>query len=124
MFLFTLHFKVLCQHCIYILTTSIRLELNPYIIILQVKWIRMLYSDFSIFYKDQEHLISSENSFDYVEGFVIINRTGLLNNWRSSFSPKDPLQASQFHSEGKTLYCLEIAKYFNTEESGMTNQVS
>lgn len=88
----------------------------------RVKWIRMLYSDFSIFCQDQEHLISSENSFDYVEGFVIINRTGLLNNWRSSFNPKDPLQASQFHSEGKTLYCLEIAKYFNPEENSIINQ--
>lgn len=84
----------------------------------------MLYSDFKIFCHDQEHLISSENSFDYVEGFVIINRTGLLNNWRSSFNPRDPLQASLFHSEGKTLYCLEIAKYFNQEENGSINQVS
>ncbi|WOH00057.1 hypothetical protein DCAR_0519413 [Daucus carota subsp. sativus] len=88
----------------------------------RVKWIRLLYSDFSTFCKDQEHLISSENYFEYVEGFVIINRTGLLNNWRSTFSPQDPLQASQFHSEGKTLYCLEIAKYFNPEEIGTINQ--
>ncbi|XP_074364996.1 cytokinin dehydrogenase 9-like [Apium graveolens] len=88
----------------------------------RVKWIRLLYSDFSTFCQDQEHLISSENYFEYVEGFVIINRTGLLNNWRSTFSPQDPLQASQFHSEGKTLYCLEIAKYFNPEESGLLKQ--
>ncbi|KAK1386596.1 Cytokinin dehydrogenase [Heracleum sosnowskyi] len=88
----------------------------------RVKWIRMLYSDFSIFCQDQEHLISSDNYFEYVEGFVIINRTGLLNNWRSTFSPKDPLQASKFQSDGKTLYCLEIAKYFNPEESDTLNQ--
>ncbi|XP_024935342.3 cytokinin dehydrogenase 1 isoform X1 [Ziziphus jujuba] len=77
-----------------------------------VKWIRVLYSDFSLFSKDQEYLLSSQNSFDYIEGFVMINRTGLLNNWRSSFNPKDPHQASQFSSDGRTLYCLEIAKYF------------
>ncbi|KAF2289336.1 hypothetical protein GH714_034993 [Hevea brasiliensis] len=71
---------------------------------------------------DQEYLISSENSVDYIEGFVIINRTGLLNNWRTSFSPKDPLQASQFISDGRTLYCLEIAKYFNPDESDIMNQ--
>ncbi|XP_074353837.1 cytokinin dehydrogenase 1 [Apium graveolens] len=88
----------------------------------RVKWIRMLYTDFSMFCRDQEHLISSQNSFDYVEGFVIINRTGLLNNWRSSFNPRDPLEASEFHSEGKTLYCLEIAKYFNTEENTIIEQ--
>ncbi|KAL6987203.1 Cytokinin dehydrogenase 1 [Sarracenia purpurea var. burkii] len=87
-----------------------------------VKWIRVLYSDFSIFTKDQEHLISSEGTFDYIEGFVIINRTGLLNNWRSSFNPKDPIQASQFNSDGKTLFCLELAKYFNPDETDMVNQ--
>ncbi|XP_012086231.2 cytokinin dehydrogenase 1-like [Jatropha curcas] len=87
-----------------------------------VKWIRVLYSEFSEFSNDQEHLISTENSFDYIEGFVIINRTGLLNNWRSSFNPKDPLQASQFVSDGKILYCLEIAIYFNPDESDVMNQ--
>jgi cytokinin dehydrogenase len=88
-----------------------------------VKWIRVLYSDFSLFSKDQEFLISFADSFDYIEGFVIINRTGLLNNWRSSFNPKDPIQASQFNSDGKTLYCLEMVKYFNPEETDVMDQV-
>ncbi|KFK36997.1 hypothetical protein AALP_AA4G199000 [Arabis alpina] len=87
-----------------------------------VKWIRVLYSEFSAFSKDQEHLISKENAFDYLEGFVIFNRTDLLNNWRSSFSPNDSTQASQFKSDGKTLYCLEVAKYFNPEEANSMNQ--
>uniref|UniRef100_A0A6N2N8C4 cytokinin dehydrogenase n=1 Tax=Salix viminalis TaxID=40686 RepID=A0A6N2N8C4_SALVM len=87
-----------------------------------VKWIRVLYDEFSKFSNDQERLISSKDSFDYIEGLVIINRTGLLNNWRSSFNPKDPLQASRFISEGKTLYCLEIAKYFSPDESDIMNQ--
>ncbi|OVA07384.1 FAD linked oxidase [Macleaya cordata] len=87
-----------------------------------VKWIRVLYSDFSIFAKDQEHLISSENTFDYIEGFVLINRTGLLNNWRSSFNPQDPLQASRFNSDGRTLFCLEMAKHFNPDEINIMNQ--
>lgn len=84
----------------------------------------MLYSDFSTFSNDQEQLISSKDSFDYVEGFVIINKTGLLNNWRSTFNPKDPLLATKFSSEGKVLYCLEVAKYFNPEETPNTDQVS
>ncbi|XP_019162582.1 PREDICTED: cytokinin dehydrogenase 1-like [Ipomoea nil] len=87
-----------------------------------VKWIRVLYSDFPTFISDQEHLISSEDSFDYVEGLVIINRDGLLNNWRSTFTPKDPVQASQFNSEGRTLFCLEVAKYFNPEEADTMDQ--
>ncbi|KAH6771861.1 cytokinin oxidase/dehydrogenase 1 [Perilla frutescens var. frutescens] len=82
----------------------------------KVKWIRAIYSDFSTFINDQERLISSQNSFDYVEGFVVINRAGLLNNWRLSFNPKDPIQANQFSSEGRILFCLEIAKYFNLED--------
>lgn len=77
----------------------------------------MLYSDFSTFTRDQERLISAKKSFDYIEGLVIINRTGLLNNWRSSFNPKDDDEASQFKSEGKTLFCLELAKYFNPSDN-------
>ncbi|WJX43667.1 Cytokinin dehydrogenase 6 [Trifolium repens] len=87
-----------------------------------VKWIRVLYSDFAAFTRDQERLISEENAFDYIEGFVIINRTGLLNNWRSSFNPQDPVQASHFNSDGKTLFCLELAKYFNFEQIDIVNQ--
>lgn len=83
----------------------------------------MLYSEFSVFARDQEYLISIETTFNYVEGFVIINRTGILNNWRSSFNPKDPIQASQFISDGRTFYCLEAAKYFNPEEIQTMNQV-
>ncbi|KDP40485.1 hypothetical protein JCGZ_24484 [Jatropha curcas] len=88
----------------------------------KVKWIRVLYSDFATFASDQEHLISAEITFDYIEGFVIINRTGLLNNWRSSFNPQDPVQASQFESDGRTLFCLELAKYFNTDKTDVMNE--
>ncbi|KAI4363977.1 hypothetical protein MLD38_020126 [Melastoma candidum] len=88
----------------------------------RVKWIRMLYHEFSTFSMDQEHLMSSKETFDYMEGFVVINRTGLLNNWRSSFSPKDPVRASQFNSDGKILYCLEVAKYFDRNEYHVAEQ--
>ncbi|XP_028766668.1 cytokinin dehydrogenase 1-like [Neltuma alba] len=100
--------------------TRARISLEP--APMKVKWIRVLYSEFSIFARDQEYLISLENTFDYVEGFVIINRTGILNNWRSSFNPKDPLQASQFNSDGRTFYSLEVAKYFNPDETEAMNQ--
>lgn len=89
----------------------------------QVKWIRLLYADFAAFTRDQEKLIFAESTFDYIEGFVIINRTGLLNNWRSSFKPQDPVQASEFKSDGRTLFCLELAKYFNQEDSDVVNKV-
>ncbi|KAF3340890.1 cytokinin dehydrogenase 4-like protein [Carex littledalei] len=82
-----------------------------------VKWIRVLYSDFTTFTEDQEMLISMEKTFDYIEGFVIINRTGLVNNWRSSFKPQDPVLASQFNSEGRKLFCLEMTKNYNPEDA-------
>ncbi|XP_072997319.1 cytokinin dehydrogenase 9-like [Typha latifolia] len=87
-----------------------------------VKWIRVLYSDFASFSEDQEMLISAQNTFDYIEGFVIINRTGLLNNWRSSFKPQDPVQASQFESDGRILFCLEMTKNFNPDETEIMNK--
>jgi len=58
-------------------------------------------------------LISMGKTFYYIEGFVIINRTGLLKNWWSSFKPQDPVQASRFHSDGRTLFCLEMKKNYN-----------
>jgi len=90
----------------------------------QVRWIRVLYSDFASFTEDQEMLIMAENTFDYIEGFVIINRTGILNNWRTSFKPQDPVQASRFQSDGRVLYCLELTKNFNSDEADIMEQVS
>lgn len=87
-----------------------------------VKWIRVLYSDITSFTEDQEMLISAKKTFDYIEGFVIINRTGILNSWRSSFNPQDPAQASQFVSNGRTLYCLEMTKNFNPDDIDVANQ--
>lgn len=85
-----------------------------------MKWIRLLYSDFSTFARDQEYLISAENTFDYIEGLVMINKTNLINYWRSSFNPEDPEQASQFVSDGKKLFCLELTKNFNPDEDSKT----
>ncbi|XP_062180857.1 cytokinin dehydrogenase 9 [Phragmites australis] len=82
-----------------------------------VRWIRVLYSDFASFTEDQEMLISAERTFDYIEGFVIINRTGILNNWRSSFNPQDPVWASQFESDRRVIFSLEITKNYNPEEA-------
>jgi cytokinin dehydrogenase len=69
-------------------------------------------------------LIMAGNTFDYIEGFVIINRTGVLNNWRTSFKPHGPVQASLFQSSGRVLYCLELTKNFNTDETDIMEQVS
>ncbi|PWA98137.1 FAD-linked oxidase-like protein [Artemisia annua] len=83
----------------------------------RVRWIRVLYSNFSTFTHDQEYLISlhdrlSSQKFDYVEGFVIVDE-GLINNWRSSFfSPSNPIKISSIAAGGNVLYCLEITKNY------------
>ncbi|KAJ7966804.1 Cytokinin dehydrogenase [Quillaja saponaria] len=92
----------------------IAVELAPQ----RVRWIRVLYSNFSTFTKDQEFLISlhgnpASQRFDYVEGFVIVDE-GLINNWRSSFfSPSNPVKITSVNSDGGVLYCLEITKNYH-----------
>ncbi|KAJ1401313.1 Oxygen oxidoreductase covalent FAD-binding site, partial [Sesbania bispinosa] len=84
----------------------------------RVRWIRVLYSNFSTFCKDQEFLISlhgkpASERFDYVEGFVIVDE-GLINNWRSSFfSPSNPVKITSLNADGGVLYCLEITKNYH-----------
>ncbi|CAO2835664.1 unnamed protein product [Amaranthus hypochondriacus] len=89
----------------------------------RVRWIRVLYNNFTAFTEDQEYLISLHDKgrsqkFDYVEGFVIVDE-GLINNWRSSFfSPKNPVKISSLgprarsSNNGDVLYCLEITKNY------------
>ncbi|KAL8216137.1 hypothetical protein R6Q57_022974 [Mikania cordata] len=83
-----------------------------------VRWIRVLYSNFSAFTHDQEYLISLHDQprsqkFDYIEGFVIVDE-GLINNWRSSFfSPNNPVKITSLVAGGNVLYCLEITKNYH-----------
>lgn len=88
------------------------------IIYQQVRWIRVLYSNFTAFTHDQEYLISlhdrpQSQKFDYIEGFVIVDE-GLINNWRSSFfSPNNPVKITSLGAGGNVLYCLEITKNYH-----------
>ncbi|KDP33841.1 hypothetical protein JCGZ_07412 [Jatropha curcas] len=83
----------------------------------RVKWVRMLYSDFSAFTKDQEHLISKNgrkqsNAVDYVEGSLLMDQ-GPPNNWRSSFFPSSDIpRIMSLFIQHRIIYCLEIAKYY------------
>ncbi|KAL3640917.1 Cytokinin dehydrogenase 5 [Castilleja foliolosa] len=91
----------------------------------RVKWIRVLYSNFTTFTRDQEYLISQhgqKQKFDYVEGFVIVDE-GLINNWRSSFfSPRNPIKISSLNADGGVLYCLEITKNYQESEADTIDQ--
>ncbi|KAJ4965832.1 hypothetical protein NE237_017681 [Protea cynaroides] len=93
----------------------------------RVRWVRVLYSNFSAFTNDQEYLISlhgrpTSDKFDYVEGFVIVDE-GLINNWRSSFfSPRNPVKISSLSSNGGVLYCLEITKNYDEYAADTVDQ--
>ncbi|XP_047265696.1 cytokinin dehydrogenase 3 [Capsicum annuum] len=78
----------------------------------RVKWVRLLYDDFSKFTKDQEHLISIDG-LDYVEGSLMLEQSS-LSNWRSSFfPPSNQTKIASFLSQNKTMYCLEMVKYYD-----------
>ncbi|KAJ4851134.1 hypothetical protein Tsubulata_003212 [Turnera subulata] len=83
-----------------------------------VKWVRMLYSDFSAFTKDQERLISingrkQNNALDYVEGSLLMAR-GPLNNWRSSFFPASDIpRITSLATQHGIIYTIEVAKYYD-----------
>ncbi|XP_045787491.1 cytokinin dehydrogenase 3-like [Trifolium pratense] len=93
----------------------------------RVKWVRLLYSDFGAFTKDQERLISmkgiNKNSgLDYLEGMLLMHQ-GPINNWRSSFFPlSDHHRILSLVTQHRVLYCLEIAKYYDHHSENNVNK--
>ncbi|KAL4397554.1 hypothetical protein AHAS_Ahas01G0203500 [Arachis hypogaea] len=85
----------------------------------QVKWLRLLYSDFSTYSKDQEYLISlngrNDNAFDAVEGFLMINQWPNIIDF---FPTQDLPRINSLLAQHNILYVLELAKYYDnsTEE--------
>ncbi|KAG7021337.1 Cytokinin dehydrogenase 3, partial [Cucurbita argyrosperma subsp. argyrosperma] len=84
----------------------------------RVKWIRMLYTNFSAFAKDQERLISfnerqQANALDYLEGLVLLHHDS-PDTWRSSFfPPSDHPRIISLANQNSLIYCLEVAKYYD-----------
>lgn len=89
----------------------------------------MVYSNFSAFTQDQEYLISlhgqapDAKKLDYVEGFVIVDRAGSLNNWRSSFSTPSNISYLIGVAQAGVLYSLEIAKNYLQSNANNVDQV-
>ncbi|KAE8658173.1 Cytokinin dehydrogenase 4 [Hibiscus syriacus] len=93
----------------------------------RVKWIRMLYSDFSAFSRDQEHLISKneradQTALNYVEGSLLLNQ-GSLDNFRSTFFPaqEQPKIISLITKYG-IVYSLEIVKYYDDQTTATVDK--
>nr|GLL47014.1 cytokinin dehydrogenase 7-like [Ipomoea trifida] len=90
-----------------------------------VRWIRVVYSTFEDFTQDAESLVTRDESFDYVEGFVFVNSDDPVNGWSSvplnsdhqlnpTYLPKDA---------GPVLYCLEMALHYkNSDHPSMINK--
>ncbi|XP_019151574.1 PREDICTED: cytokinin dehydrogenase 3-like [Ipomoea nil] len=87
----------------------------------RVKWVRMLYDDFSKFTRDQEHLISI-HGLNYLEGFLMMNHTS-PNNWRSSFfSLSDQSKIASLFTQHGLLYCLEVVKHYDDRTGSTVDQ--
>ncbi|KAK4775302.1 hypothetical protein SAY86_010237 [Trapa natans] len=78
-----------------------------------VRWIRLVYTDFSEFTRDAEWLITRPdgNSFSYVEGFVFVNSDDPANGWPTvPLRPDHPFEQERLPpTAGSVLYCLELA---------------
>ncbi|XP_073008004.1 cytokinin dehydrogenase 7-like [Typha latifolia] len=87
-----------------------------------VRWVRLIYTDFTKFVADQERSISldQKRGFNYLEGFVLTGYN-LTSNWRSSFfSGKVIGRISSLAARHSAVYCLEGAKYY---DHGMESKV-
>ncbi|KAL0426887.1 UNVERIFIED_CONTAM: Cytokinin dehydrogenase 3 [Sesamum latifolium] len=78
----------------------------------RARWARLIYSNFSEFTRDQEHLIST-NVSNYVEGFLITNES-TMDQWRSSFSsPSHQSDVASLWKKHRLLYSIELVKYYD-----------
>ncbi|KAK9131362.1 hypothetical protein Sjap_011849 [Stephania japonica] len=84
-----------------------------------VRWIRLVYTEFSAFAGDAEFLVTQpeSNSFDYVEGFVFVNSDDPVNGW-----PSVPIGSGQVFDQaeiprtaGPVLYCLELVLHYKNK---------
>ncbi|CAL1391245.1 unnamed protein product [Linum trigynum] len=91
----------------------------------RVKWMRLLYSDFTTFSNDQEKIIanySQPDSVDYIEGQVLLDN-GTPNLWETSFFPTEvvPTITSLVKEKG-VVYALEVAIYYNSTNEEIKDQ--
>ncbi|XP_022147574.1 cytokinin dehydrogenase 4-like [Momordica charantia] len=91
----------------------------------KVKWVRMLYTDFSAITRDQELLISNNgkeksNGLNYVEGLLMLHLSTPDN---SSFFPlADQPRISSLVSQYGIVYVLEVAKYYDQQSASSVDQ--
>lgn len=83
----------------------------------RVKWLRLLYNDFSVLTSDQERLISMNDSVqtnipNYLEGSLLHNESSL----DLSFYPQtDRPRITSLINQNGIVYILELAKYYTND---------
>ncbi|XP_019197064.1 PREDICTED: cytokinin dehydrogenase 7-like [Ipomoea nil] len=87
-----------------------------------VRWIRLVYSDFMDFTLDAESLVTRDNSFDYVEGFVFVNSDDPVNGWPSVlFDPQHQFDPTCMpENVDPVSYCLEVALHYKSDDHPST----
>ncbi|CAK8564041.1 unnamed protein product [Lathyrus sativus] len=90
----------------------------------RVKWLRLLYNNFSIFSEDQEHLISfnginETNAPNYVEGMLLLNQPPI----DLSFYPEiDRSRITSLVTQHDIIYVIEVVKYYDENSQDHIHQ--
>ncbi|GER51426.1 cytokinin oxidase/dehydrogenase [Striga asiatica] len=85
-----------------------------------VKWAKLIYSNFTSFTNDQERLISGSNA-NYVEGFVIVNASE-IDQWNPPFSISQSNRSRivDLLTNQSVLYVIELAVYYDNQTDSNT----
>ncbi|KAK4265655.1 hypothetical protein QN277_026679 [Acacia crassicarpa] len=90
----------------------------------RVKWLSLLYDDFSVLSADQEKLISMNESVEtnmpnYVEGSLLLNQSSM----DLSFYPEaDRPRITSLVQQNGIVYVLELAKYYTNDSHARVEQ--
>jgi len=88
-----------------------------------VRWLHLLYNNFTAFSRDQEHLISFSKknvTADYVEGMLLLNQPPL----DLSFYPiSDHQRITSLVTQNGIIYIIELVKYYDNNSKAFVEKV-
>lgn len=91
---------------------------------LQVKWVRMLYTNFSDFSRDQERLISlredEATSPNYLEGLLLMHESQLDD----FYSATNRTRIIPLITEKGLVYSIELVKYYYDQTLDSVDEVN
>ncbi|KAL0905942.1 hypothetical protein M5K25_024395 [Dendrobium thyrsiflorum] len=93
-----------------------------------VRWVALVYSDFSIFASCEEHLISldgmkeSKKGFDYIEGFFFSNSNHVQNFISPFLSVEDRELVGAIADHNAGIYLIEAAFHYSESSASTVDQ--